>query len=263
MKYKVCSAVHPNKGIEVSYRKSLIRMIDAMCKSFEFWVKVIYNKYPPKIQELADHAFDELPPSKKAQKKIILLSESWAEKFDFVSARIAERYVGGVFNASQESLKRSLQGAGVEVKFKMTPVVRDALNASLQENVALIKSIPIQYHNKIQSIISRAYATGMKIEEVSEEIHDLYPVTKARASLIARDQCNKANSVLNRARLLEVGVERAIWMHSHMGKHPRPDHVASNGKMYDVAKGCLISGEYIQPGYLINCRCTARPVVPK
>ena len=43
---------------------------------------------------------------------------------------------------------------------------------------------------------------------------------------------------------------------------PRPDHVAANGKRYKIAEGCLISGEHIQPGEDINCRCTSRPVLP-
>jgi len=262
IKHRLGSAVHANKGIEVAYRKTLVRLVGEMHKSFLFWIKVVYNKYPPKIQEVASHALDETPPSKYAKKKIILLSQSWAEKFDFVANKISDRYIGGIFSSSQESLKKSLQGAGLEVKFKMTPVVRDTLNASLEYNVGLIKTIPVEYHKRIEGIVMRAYSLGLTLEDMTKQIQEVYPVTVARAAFIARDQCNKANSVLNRARLLEVGVEKAVWMHSHMGKRPRPDHVASNGKVYKVAQGCLISGEYIQPGHLINCRCTARPIIP-
>jgi uncharacterized protein with gpF-like domain len=90
----------------------------------------------------------------------------------------------------------------------------------------------------------------------------LYPKAANRAVLIARDQSNKANGVVIRARRLELGISEAIWMHSHAGKVPRPDHVAANGRRFKVAEGCLISGEYIQPGELINCRCTSRAVLP-
>ena len=85
---------------------------------------------------------------------------------------------------------------------------------------------------------------------------------KAQIELIARDQSNKANAVVSRARQLELGITDAIWMHSHAGKNPRKDHVAANGKRYKIAEGCLISGEYIQPGEEINCRCTSRPILP-
>ena len=100
------------------------------------------------------------------------------------------------------------------------------------------------------------------MKEMTEAIAELYPAAKDRAALIARDQSNKANSVVNRTRQLELGITRAKWMHSHGGKEPRPDHLAADGKEYDIEKGCLISGEYIQPGEMINCRCTSRPILP-
>ena len=95
-----------------------------------------------------------------------------------------------------------------------------------------------------------------------QELEALYPKAKHRAKLIARDQSNKIHATTTRARQLELGITEAIWMHSHGGKEPRPDHVAANGRKYNVAEGCLISGEYILPGTMINCRCTCRSVFP-
>jgi len=108
----------------------------------------------------------------------------------------------------------------------------------------------------------RSYSNGRDLQTMVSEIKDLYPAAANRAVLIARDQSNKANAVVNRARQLDLGITRAKWMHSHGGKEPRKDHLAADGKEYDIAKGCLISGEYIQPGQMINCRCTSRPILP-
>ena len=108
----------------------------------------------------------------------------------------------------------------------------------------------------------RSYTQGRDLETMVKDLKALYPKASRRAVLIARDQSNKANSVVQRTRQMELGITEAIWMHSHAGKEPRPDHVAANGKRYKIAEGCLISGEYIQPGYEINCRCTSRPVLP-
>ena len=99
-------------------------------------------------------------------------------------------------------------------------------------------------------------------ETMVKELKTLYPAASHRAELIARDQSNKANAVVNRTRQMELGITEAIWMHSHAGKTPRPDHVAADGKRYKIAEGCLISGKYIQPGEEINCRCASRPVLP-
>lgn len=259
VKNKVGRAVHANKGIEVSYRKSLDRMISDMAASFQFWIKVLYKKYPPKISEIVQ---DSKPPSEEAEKQLAILSSIWKNKFNEVADRLATKNIGGIFKTSQTSMQESLGSAGLSVKFKMTPSVMDALNASISENVGLIKSIPVQYHKQVEGIVMRAYSSGRDLETLSNELMELHPITKKRATLIARDQCNKANSVVNRVRMLESGIKKAIWMHSHAGKQPRKDHVASNGKVYNVSEGCYISGEYIQPGQLINCRCTSRPVIP-
>jgi len=63
---------------------------------------------------------------------------------------------------------------------------------------------------------------------------------------------------------LELGITEAVWMHSHAGKVPRPTHVAMNGTRFKVAEGMWDSaeGKFIQPGELINCRCTSRSVLP-
>jgi len=159
-------------------------------------------------------------------------------------------------------MQQSLKAAGWAVEFTMTPVVRDAFTASLAENVGLIKSIPIQYHQQVEGIVMRSYSAGRDLHTMVKDLQTLYPKVQNRAVLIARDQSNKANAVVNRARQLQLGIVEAIWMHSHAGKEPRPDHVAANGKKYKIAEGCLISGEFIQPGSLINCRCTCRPVLP-
>ena len=34
------------------------------------------------------------------------------------------------------------------------------------------------------------------------------------------------------------------------------------GKEFDIEKGCLIDGEYIQPGEEPNCGCTSEAIIP-
>jgi uncharacterized protein with gpF-like domain len=59
---------------------------------------------------------------------------------------------------------------------------------------------------------------------------------------LARDQNNKATASMTHARQDELGIAEASWVRSGAGKHPRPTHVAMNGKKYDVNKGMLGSG---------------------
>jgi len=260
-KPKVARAVHANRGIEAKYRRSLLKMIDEMNASVEYWLTAGYRAEPPCMAALVEQAQDASPT---AHIKRILadLADRWIKRFDVWAPKIAEAYLQGMFKASDSAMRAALKDAGWTVEFKMTPAVRDAFQASLTENVGLIRSIPEKYLGQVEGIVMRSYSAGRDLHTMVKDLKALYPAVADRAELIARDQSNKANAVVNRARQLELGLEWAVWMHSHAGKTPRPDHVAANGKRYKIAEGCLISGKYIQPGEEINCRCTSRPVLP-
>jgi len=87
-------------------------------------------------------------PSQEMQKVLRDLAERWKRKFEDAAPRIAKLYLRKMFNSSDNSLKQALKDAGWSVKFTMTPAVRDAFNASLAENVGLIKSIGVLGINK-------------------------------------------------------------------------------------------------------------------
>ncbi len=257
-KAKTLRAIHANRGVESAYRRELEALISEMSASVEYWIVAAYRKAPPRMSALAADA----SPASTAIAYLKDLSKRWISRFEESAPKIAEKYLRRSFKATDSAFRQALKDAGWSVDFKMTPAVRDAFNASLAENVGLIRSIPEQYLTQVEGIVMRSYAAGRDLESMVDELRGRYPITKRRAELIARDQCNKANAVVNRARQLELGITEAIWMHSHAGKEPRASHVAANGKRYKIAEGCLIDGKHIQPGEEINCRCTSRPILP-
>ena len=258
---KTARAVHANRGVEAKYRKTLQRLIAEMHGSVEYWLTAGYRQNPPRVAALVEQAQDA-SPAQRIRKILDDLAKRWIARFDEMAPKIAEAYLQGAFKASDSAFRQALKEAGWTVEFKMTPAVRDAFNASLAENVGLIKSIPEKYLQQVEGVVMRSYSAGRDLETMVKELKTLYPAASHRAELIARDQSNKANAVVNRTRQMELGITEAIWMHSHAGKTPRPDHVAADGKRYKIAEGCKISGVYIQPGEEINCRCTSRPVLP-
>jgi len=230
-------------------------LVDVLANSAEYWLRAAYRKNPPVLATDAS-------PVRTIQSQLDDLAIYWIDRFEKAAPKIAEAYVNRMFDSSDYSFKQALKDGGWIVPFNMTPRVRDALQSSLAENVGLIKSIPVQYLRQVEGVVMRSYSNGRDLETMVKELKALYPAASNRAVLIARDQSNKANAVVNRARQLDLGITRAKWMHSHGGKEPRLDHLAADGKEYDIAKGCLIGGEYIQPGEMINCRCTSRPILP-
>ncbi len=252
-KPKTVRAVHANRGLELSYRRRMQKLIADMHASVDYWLKAAYRREPPRMAALVA---EDASPSQKIKKTLDGLAARIAT-FDEMAPKIAEAYLSDAFKQTDNAFRRALKDAGWTVEFKMTPAVRDAFEASLTENIGLIKSIPEKYLQQVEGVVMRSYSTGRDLETMVKELKLLYPKASERAELIARDQSNKANAVVNRARQLELGITEAVWMHSHAGKVPRPDHVAANGKRYNIAEGCKISGEYIQPGEEINFNYSA------
>lgn len=256
----VVKAIQANRGIEARYRRKLQEMIAEMHGSLEYWITAAYKDNPPKMATLV--AEDAFGPAARIKKVLDDLAKRWVDRFNDKASGIAQAYLRSMFNASDNSFRQALKEAGWTVKFELTPTVRDALNASIIENTKLITNLPVEYLSKVQGIVMRTYAAGRDLHSMTKELKQLYPEFADRAETIALDQSNKANSTVNRARQLELGITEGIWQHSHGGKIPRADHLAANGKRYNIVQGCLISGEYIQPGQKINCRCSCRSVLP-
>jgi uncharacterized protein with gpF-like domain len=150
------------------------------------------------------------------------------------------------------------------VPFEMTPAMRDIFNATVGENVGLIKSIQSEYHTQVQGAVMRSVAAGRDLGMLTDELTERYGITRRRAAGIALDQNNKATSDMVRVRQANLDV-MAMWLHSHAGKVPRPTHLANSGKLYDPKVGWHDPdpkvNKRIWPGMLIKCRCVSRTVI--
>ena len=256
-KPKFLRSIHANQGLRFRYQRQMLALIVEMDASILYWLSAQFKATPPALLLAQDAS-----PYEEMRKRFRKIARQWLKRFDEAAPKIAEAYLKGSFKASDSAMRMALKDAGLAVKFEMTPAMRDAFNASLSENIGLIKSIPEQYLQKVEGVVARGYAAGRNLEAMVKGIKRIYPVTQNRAVLIARDQSNKANATVTKGRQIELGINQAQWKHSHGGKVPRPDHVAADGRIYDVSKGCLISGKYIYPGEEINCRCVSRSVLP-
>lgn len=254
---KVLRPTRPNAGVEAMFRRRLLEEIEAMGLSIRYWLEAAYKAYPPRM------AMDATPAN-ELRDALAKLSRQWLYRFDELSNWLADHFAQDVADRSDHALNAALRRAGFTVKFKMTPAMRDILRATVHENVNLIRSIPAQHLTQVEGMVMRSVQTGRDLSSLSRDLQERLGVSKRRAALIARDQNNKATSAFTRARQVELGVQEAIWQHSHAGKKPRPTHVRMDGKKYDVTEGMYDSaeGRNVFPGELINCRCTSRSVIP-
>lgn len=256
---KILEPVRPSAAIEAAYRKKLVALVDEMHRSVDYWLRSAYRNNEPVL------AADERPllPANALQAAVQKMARRWLKRFDKASEELAAYFLKSVHKRTDRELMRILDKGGWTVELHLTRQQRDVLNASIHENVALIKSIPQQYLTQVEGMVMRSVSAGRDLSGLTKDLQKQYGVTRRRAAFIARDQNNKASAALQRSRQIELGITTALWIHSHAGKTPRPTHLANDGKTYDTTKGWYDPAvkQWIFPGQLPNCRCFSRAIV--
>ena len=129
--------------------------------------------------------------------------------------------------------------------------------AFINENVALIKSIPKQLLDDVEDVMLDALEKGTRNEIVASKLMERTGVARSRARLIARDQIGKIQGQLNAKRQQKAGVNKFEWSTSN-DERVRPEHRRLNGQIFEYPNGHPKEGI---PGQPIQCRCSAIPVL--
>jgi SPP1 gp7 family putative phage head morphogenesis protein len=145
----------------------------------------------------------------------------------------------------------------VDVKpFLNERATQAALQPIINANISLIKSIPVELHNQIETQFNKiVYTQGFDQQAMAKMIGDRFSVSHSRAKLIASDQTSKTIGALTMIRHGQAGVNYFEWSSSEDEK-VRPEHRRLNGKVFAWDSP---PDEGI-PGQPINCRCVALPV---
>jgi SPP1 gp7 family putative phage head morphogenesis protein len=251
----VLAPIHPNASIRAAYQRQLDAMVKELSDSVTFWVSAQWRKNTPEMAQDASPAADLRAAMRK-------LSNRWMKKFNDGADKLANLFADKTLAYTDVRWTKQLRDIGFSVRPTMTASVQDAYSAVIGENVGLIRSIAAQYLAQVETVVMQGVQTGRDLSYIHDKLRERYGITKRRAALIARDQNNKATATFTRTRQKDAGINKARWRHSHAGKEPRPEHVAADGKVYDVDKGMFLEGVWTWPGVEINCRCTSEPIIP-
>lgn len=243
--------IRPNAGLQAKYRAELNALLRQVRDDVMAEVER-YKHVPAQPVALDAH------PLENAIRALMI---RWISKLGDLGENIARGFIKGSLKHYDGNLKRQMRQHGFTVKLQLTDKTREALQASMGMNVGLIRSIPSQYLGQVEKYVSEAVNAGFDLATLTNNLQHAYGISRNRAKLIARDQSNKANTVIEKARREELNIKRAVWVHSHAAKEPRQSHVKANNKVFEIAKGCYIDGEYIQAGEKINCGCVSRSII--
>jgi uncharacterized protein with gpF-like domain len=261
----VLRAIPANAGVEARYRKALQTLLRDMAADIRKRLKRAYRPAKERLalDAAAEHAMDDDDPVIALRTLMRYLSRRWLRRFDKMAKDIAEDFATRSQTDFDFAFRKRLKEAGFTVRFRPTEHMVSAYRATVAENVSLIRSVPQQFLKDVEGAVWRSALKGGAAYDLSTEIRAKYGVSARRAALISRDQSAKARTTFEQSRRLELGITHAVWRHSSAGKLPRPSHVRMNGQKFDIAKGMWDSAEqkWIQPGELVNCRCTSRAVI--
>lgn len=175
--------------------------------------------------------------------------------------RYARQFVQETNKHTRSTFKKQIERV---VGFDPTanePWLESFLETIVQENVSWIRSIAVDYHDQLESIIMQGMRRGESIIKMAEEIASIGDVSLSRAKFIARDQMGSLYGELTKKRQENTGLERFRWSSSGDGR-VRDSHAKLDGKIFTWKDGARNErGEQIWPGTDYNCRCVAEVVV--
>lgn len=141
----------------------------------------------------------------------------------------------------------------------------------MQQQVELIKSIPLDAAQRIHDLSIEALINGDRADSLVEEILKSGEVAESRARTIARTEVSRATTLFTQARAEAIGSEGYIWRTSEDGD-VRPSHKKMDGKfvpwstpptLVEVTKTGKTYSMTGHAGCHPNCRCYPEPVIPE
>lgn len=258
------SPLKPNASVESRYNKQLNDMISLMYNDYQREVKKLVKK------EFKGYALDS---SLASQSSILMnfLSKKWYSRFTKFANLFIKTFINQVEKNSTKTLESSLKqlSGGMTIKPPQYPKdLQEKIQAHIKENVALIKSIPDEFHLKVENSINRSIQQGLGTNNIYntalENMEKAKFSQEKRASLIARLETAKISSTIQLEKMKAVGIKKFRWRHSAGGLNPRELHISYDGKIFSFDNLPIIdekTGQTGLPGTIYNCRCYLEPVI--
>lgn len=228
-----------------------------------------------KVAQTSGHIVDQHAVGAKLsdEKAMMDALKSYSEKLGPWATRQAAKMLDKVSKSNKRAytIKSKAIGTALNLGVAEQDVGQTAL-ALLNEQVGLIKSIPLEAGLRAQKIAYEAVLAGTRAEANADTIAQLEDemgfstqAAVSRAMLIARTETARANASINQARAVSIGSNQYRWHNSGDGA-VRESHKIWHGKRL---QGMIFSwdnpptlddGMTGHPGTFPNCRCFAEAV---
>jgi len=192
-------------------------------------------------------------PQDRINEQMEALSDEFQRKLDEINAeRRLNQFGRQVKTKALMDFTTALEQNQVSAFTPYSGKINQYVDASIAENVKLVESIPREYHDDLQRVISDGIRNNWTIDTMENVIRERFDVAANRARTIAMDQTNSLYSAITRAQHAELNLSKFRWA-AVMDSRTRPSHANLHGTIHKWENGA--GG--IFPGGPINCRCIA------
>lgn len=238
----------PSRANELWYKAELLKLVRHIAL-------VTKSEVLPLLKSESIFLGDALAPATVSH-RLNLLSRRFGN-IDTTAKRLSRQAVQRNLFATDKQLIEHIQKTiGIDIRpILQSEDIAAELRIAEQANIALIKSIPAQYFDKVRKKLDQNYEQGGRWEELADAMDDAEEVTESRVKLIARDQTSKMNGAFNRVRQVSIGIKKYKWRTAG-DERVRPTHHANDGQTFSWGAPPSETGN---PGEDVNCRCVAEP----
>ena len=256
-----------NHGIENYYLKRLLTFSRTMNKSFKLWLKDL----------IADDT-SEAGFFIRLKSDFERLSKFWEQRAEVEANTLPFEIVTKINNEidNKNNVKNDFAIANIK-----SDNIQAILTARIDDNIALIKSIPqrdiLRYKNVIFNNIQNFNRKGLadNIKQINNELSQAQQIAEYEVKRIVRDQIKKATEQLSQAKAQNLGYEFYQWQtmnddrvsgkpHGYYKGRPKTGgHYYLNGRYYRYDTPTAIideKGNKGTCGQRVNCRCISKPV---
>jgi Phage Mu protein F like protein len=271
----------PSAAIRIWYKRELMLIVNSMLADYKAKIAEALEHHEIQRFYAQDAAADDY-----WQRLMGTLEKKWDDIFNGFAAKTVPEFIVKADDHAKSSTWFSLNTAGIEQPRQVyNENIDNTLKSATAFNKTLITGIHKDAHERIYNSIMLSLTSPDPAEQGSSGIQNALKkekdISEDRVDLITRDQTSKLNSSLTTERMSQAGVEYFKWAHSSAGKVPRESHTDMNGGIFKVSNdprlwqvgniefatetgngsAFLKKGDLGPPGWAINCRCRAMPLI--
>lgn len=254
--------LHPNQGIASSYQAGLLEFNRVL-------FHCIHQELYQALSQYQDGRSFDHPFQTFLRDVFQKVKAATAVYLETKGKQLISRFLDQSQVYTDHSVSLSLKTLGlVQPRLEYNRAVQKIVGSTQKTNATLITSISDEtqvflYERIMQSLTSdKSEAQGQV--GILNALKEAGIKNRSRIKLIANDQTSKLYSALSNARLDQNEIEDIQWLHSGAGKTFRPTHFARNLKSFKRNDPAFWEGKRSDqgpPGWAINCRCTALPII--